>query len=758
MADLNALKSQFMALQKNKSSFKLSERTVVEIVLKVINRGKVNLLHTTSGKEYVVDGKANIEIINEIKKRKRITTFELSSYLELPIATIEKKVDELIKKNKNFLLIDGKIMTKDYLDNITQEINDIVNKQGSASLADISNKYDLSIDFLKNFLKDKITEGSLTAKLFPTRIITDYYIQNQIKKIRPLLLANVNPISISKILSKHPDIDELLINQNVNNLIETGQVKGSFISNQYENALYSKAQGNFVIGELNQNNYIDYSKLKNIGIKKNGEEFVKNIIKNQPNIKGTFLKDYFITDNLKNNLNLIITDNESKDLPTNLKENELLVNLDEDDIKTLLDSMEIDQEYIHSNYNIIPMKLINEFITNSTEEVKKTAENLFNECVKKLEEEKKEEDLKEKDVEPQPEPEPEVSSKKKKKGGAGKSAKAASKKNVVENKYKPFFDIKYPRSEIDKILEKFMGNQSFEFINEKRDCLKDIFEDKILPELKSTFDLEIRNLIKLKEKQDNQVDLNSHTKILNNSYTYLKLIEENISKVENYFKSNEEKRALKSLITHLCKNDVNIFLKDLMIYEIAKNKLTIDIHKLETFSEREKILNLFRDHDTRAYFTDLNKILNDKDFNQFMKELDKFVKEKKIEVSYDSNKEKEQINKIENDLIKLINETNADKGKKNEYKIYFKHLIYILNLILVKKNLYFKLPNEFWIFSVCKTILNIDLFKQSDDFDFSFGEFYKMIENKKENVIETVYNDNKEKFKEFEEQFKSEIK
>ena len=141
-----------------------------------------------------------------------------------------------------------------------------------------------------------------------------------------------------------------------------------------------------------------------------------------------------------------------------------------------------------------------------------------------------------------------------------------------------------------------------------------------------------------------------------------------------------------------------------------------------------------------------------------MKELDKFVKEKKIEVSYDSNKEKEQINKIENDLIKLINETNVDKGKKNEYRIYFKHLIYILNLILVKKNLYFKLPNEFWIFSVCKTILNIDLFKQSDDFDFSFGEFYKMIENKKENVIETVYNDNKEKFKEFEEQFKSEIK
>ena len=754
MADLNALKSQFMALQKNKSSFKLSERTVVEIVMKVINRGKVNLLHTTSGKEYVVDGKANIEIINEIKKRKRVTTFELSSYLELPIAVIEKKVDELIKKNKNYLLIDGKIMTKEYLDKITQEINDIVVKEGSASLAEISNKYDLSIDFLKNFLREKINEGNLNAKLFPTRIITDYYIQNQIKKIRPLLLANINPISISKILSKYPDIDDLLIEQNINTLIENGQVKGSFISKEYENALYSKAQENYIIGELNQNNFIDYSKLKNIGINKNGEEFVKNVINNNPNIKGTFLKDYFITDNLKNNIYLIISDNESKNLPTNLKENEFLVNLDEDDIKILLESIELpEQEYIYSNYNYIPMKLINEFIENSKKEVKETAEKLFNECAKKLEEDKKEEDLKDNKIEAQPEPPAE---KKKKKGGA-KSGKGGTKKNVVENKNKPFLDIKYPKPEIDKLVEKFIDNPSFEFLNEKRDTLKDIFDDKILSELKSVFDLEIRELIKLKEKQDNQVDINSHFLLLNNEYAYLKLIKENISKIENYFKSNEEKRALKALITHLCKNDLNIFMKDLMIYEIAKNKLTIDIHKLDSFSEREKILNLFKDHDTRTYFTDLNKIANEKNLNDFMDELDKYIKEKKLELIYDTNKEKEQINKIENDLKKLINETNFDKGKKTDYKSYFKHLIYIFNLLLVKKNLYFKLPNEFWMFSVCKSIFNIDLFKQSDDFNYSFGELYKMIENKKENGFENVFNENKEKFLEFEEQFKSEI-
>ena len=755
MADLNALKNQFMSLQRNKSSFKLSERTVVEIVMKVIERGKIKLLHSTSGKEYVVDGKVNIEIINEIKKRKRITTFELSSYLEIPIAVIEKKVDELIKKNKNFLLIDGKIMTKEYLDKIAQEINDLVNKQGSASLAEISNKYDLSIDFLKNFLKEKIIEGNLNAKLFPTRIITDYYIKNQIKKIRPLLLANLNPISISKILSRYPDIDELLIDQNINTLIESGQVKGTFISNQFDNLLYSKAQEDYVIGELKQNNYIDYSKLKNIGINKNSDEFVKNIIKNEQNIKGTFLKDYFIADNLKNNINLMISDNESKNLPTNLKENELLVNLDEDDIKILLESMNLsDEDYIYLNYNYIPKKLIDEFVNNSIKDVKDSAEKQFNICAKKLEEEKKEEDLKDNINAPQSEP---IQEEKKKKKG-GKSGKVGNKKNLVtENKNKIFLDLKYPRDEIEKMSEKFIESPSFEFINEKRDTLKEIFDNKVSPELKSIFDSEIRELVKIKEKQDNQIDINSHLKLLNNSYGYLKLINENISKVENYFNSKDEKRAIKALITYLCKNELNNFLKDLMIYEVAQNKLTIDIHKLESFSERENVLILFNDYETRTYFTNLNKIANEKNLSEFMDELNNFIKDKKIELSYDGNKEKEQINKIENDLRKLINETKFEKNKKIDYKFYFKHLLYIFNLILVKKNLYFKLPHELWIFSVLKTIFNIDLFNPSVDFNFSFDEFYKMIENKKENQIEKIFNENKEKFLELEEQFKSEI-
>ena len=476
-----------MALQKKKSNFKLSERTVVEIVLKIINRGKVNLLHTTSGKEYVVDGKANIEIANEIKKRKRITTFELSSYLELPIALIEKKVDELIKKNKNFLLVDGKIMTKEYLEKITMEINDLVNKEGSASLADISNKYDLSIDFLKNLLKEKISEGSLNAKLFPTRIITDYYIQNQIKKIRPILLANINPISTNKILSKYSDIDELLLNDNINNLIKSGQVKGTFMNNQFENALYHKNQENYIKGELRQNHFIQLSKLKNVGINKDEEELVENIVNKNPELKGTLINGYYITEKLKNDLNdlcSLIKENGEKNLPTNLKENELLMTFGEDDIKILLESMELsEKDFAFINCNYIPIELINRFALDAKNDIKSIASQLFAECEQKIEEQKK---LEEKEEDKNPKKENKKSNK---------------------NKNKPFLDLKYPKNEGEKVMNNIMKSTVFENINEKRDTLKEVYEKKVLRKLKNMFENEILELIKekeLKEKKEKE--------------------------------------------------------------------------------------------------------------------------------------------------------------------------------------------------------------------------------------------------------------
>ena len=273
---------------------------------------------------------------------------------------------------------------------------------------------------------------------------------------------------------------ELLLNQNINSLIESGQVKGTFMNNQFENALYSINQENYVKGELAQNKFIHLSKLKNVDITKDEEEFVEKIANKNPELKGTFINGYYITDKLKNDLNDLCS--LIKNIPTNLKENELLTTFGEDDIKILLESMDLSsKDFAFINCNYIPIQLINRFALDAEKDVKSIASKLFDECEQKIEEEKKLEEKKEEE-------------------------KNIKKKNTNKNKNKPFLDLKYPKNEGDKILKKILESNVFENINEKRETLKEVYEKKVFKKLKNMFENDILELIKAKEKKEKDAE------------------------------------------------------------------------------------------------------------------------------------------------------------------------------------------------------------------------------------------------------------
>ena len=73
----------------------------------------------------------------------------------------------------------------------------------------------------------------------------------------------------------------MLINEIIEGLIERKEIKGTFTSNIFESEIYANSQTDYLKGELNQNNYIDYSKLKNIGITQNGKDYLKSLVKNK---------------------------------------------------------------------------------------------------------------------------------------------------------------------------------------------------------------------------------------------------------------------------------------------------------------------------------------------------------------------------------------------------------------------------------------------------------------------------------------------
>ena len=384
--DLNSLKSQFLSLQKSQSSFKLSERTLVDIINKIKSRGYIKFHHTISGKEYVVDNKINFEILSEVKKNKKISTIDLSQKLELPLNLIENKVNELLKTNKNITYVDGKLMTNEYLQKITKDIIHIIELNGSASIAELSNRFELSIGFMNKFLKEQINLNNIkNTKLYPTRIITDYYIELETKKIRPALISCVTPINIKNIINKY-NIDEMLIEDIINNLINKGELKGKFENDEFESNLYQIGQNEYIKGEFLNNNYIYYDNLKNIGINIDGREYLEGM-----NLEGVYLKDYLISNDLKNNFESILIENKNKNSSTNLS-NIFFFEVTKEDCNTLLESIELNpKDFIYINNNIIPIEIINEFIDSCKDELKNMASKEYNNYIENNNTAKKEE-------------------------------------------------------------------------------------------------------------------------------------------------------------------------------------------------------------------------------------------------------------------------------------------------------------------------------------------------------------------------------
>ena len=735
MMDLNDAKRRFLEIQGQQSSFKLSDRTVVEIINKIANRGKIKLLHTITGKEYVVDGKINVEILDQIKRHKRISTNEISKNLELPINIIEKKTEEVLNKNKNLISVDGKIMTNDYLNKITNEIINIITRKGSATIADLSNKFELSIDFMKKLLRDKVNDSSIkNAKLYPSRIITDYYIELQKKKIRPALIASITPINVSQIISKY-DIDEMLINDIIDDLIKKGELKGEFRSNQYESSLYSSSQDEYLKGELLQNNYIDYSKLKNIGINQDGEEYLKNLAESDKDFSdGVFLQDYLISSVLKGNFEEILNDNLNKNLPTNYN-SIFFFDIDNNDSNTLLESIGFNPlDFIYLNNNLIPNSMIDNFVDENKENLKEIASQVYNVYIEKIEKIKKE---KEKEKEDEKE-----DKKKSKKRRKDKKLKEQNEENDIE------IDAELKKKDIEQFKNKLLSNTSYDDLNKKNETLTEIFDNKILPKLNKIFSSNVNLFIKEKKNTSTITDPKSLISNIESNYLYLKLLKKDLESLSSIGKGEEFQKSIKAIIAYFSKKEMTNLLKDILIYQIIHMKLQLNINKINTHNERNSIIAVFPDDDMIDLFNNLNDFCQNKNLNKFIDLLTD--NEKNIAISlpiYDKKSEKEQIEKFNKEIYLIIND-KIEKIDKLNFKNYLDLFCAVCNYALSKKGFHLKLPSEQWVINVYFRLMEENALGYSDIVKF-IDKINNIINNPKDkSKPEDNFDDNIEELSE----------
>ena len=719
--DLMSLQSQLIELQKKPKGFKLGERTIVDIVQKIATRGKLKFNYTQNGKEYVTNEKLQKEIQDLLKSNKgKIYKLDLNKLLDVNQNAVDANLETLYKTlrgDNQIKLIEGKIVSQYYLNSISEEIiKTLEDNNGSIILTDLSNKYDFSMNWIRNYLTDKINEGKIQGLLYPTRLFTKNYIQLQKNLIRPILCTAIEPTPLSFFNSSY-GLDETIVVDLIKECLKEG-VKGTFKSNIFEPDVYKQLQKEILLGSLSQNGYVEFSLLNSIGIK-DSISFIKDNIKNHK--EGVFLSSSFLDKSLKTRFESTFYENvySSKITNTTLA---IEFGLDQEDTNILLESIKFDISSVKIiQSNIVPISFFENL--NKKDELKEILEKEVEKNVGEYEKFNKEKDKKRKANEEQElkEREKEEKSKASKKKTA--TTKDTKKSTKEDNDYK--FELsKNAQTSIQEFSKKYIlidDQKDLYDIDLVLDYYNDLLKEFLLGRLKDACDERIN-------KKSSKIGTNSvttpsasglfyHTQDENNHeamYTEIKVLYKSFENMSQLIEANKDKpeftslkdlnlsNTAKAFSTYYTKSHLLTFLKQIYLKQITHMKMKqIEIEEFMNTNKRKEMISHFTDTDIKNIFLQLNEALQNKNFNQFIFIFEKHYKDLAASILINDKKKEKSCWEIINSAIeKKIQEKESFLGKSTVKNDYISLVVSLGEKILAKEGFYLPLPNESWSLSI----------------------------------------------------------
>ncbi|KAF6993216.1 hypothetical protein CFC21_010139 [Triticum aestivum] len=279
-AELLELQRQLEAAQSARSSVRLSERNVVELVQKLQERGLIDfeLLHTVSGKEYITSDHLKHEIKVEIKKRGRASLVDLSDTLGVDLYHIERQAQKVVTEDPALMLINAEIMSQSYWDTVTEEINEKLQERSQIALAEIAAQLHIGSELVLNILEPRL--GTIVqGRLEGGQLYTPAYVSRITAMVRGATRGLTVPTNLPSVWnSLQQQLQEMHGANGVSvegsffqsifvALLKEGAVLGSVRAGvHWTPAVFAHAQKESVDAFFSQNSYIGYEVLQKLVI------------------------------------------------------------------------------------------------------------------------------------------------------------------------------------------------------------------------------------------------------------------------------------------------------------------------------------------------------------------------------------------------------------------------------------------------------------------------------------------------------------
>ncbi|KAM0911298.1 hypothetical protein ACQ4PT_013564 [Festuca glaucescens] len=279
-AELLELQRQLEAAQSARSSVRLSERNVVELVQKLQERGLIDfeLLHTVSGKEYITSDHLKHEIKLEINNRGRASLVDLSDILGVDLYHVERQAQKVVTEDPALMLINGEIMSQSYWDTVTEEINEKLQECSQIALAEIAAQLHIGSELVINILEPRL--GTIVkGRLEGGQLYTPAYVSRITAMVRGAARGITVPTNLPSVWnSLQQQLQEMHGSNGVSvegsffqsifaALLKEGAVLGSLRAGvNWTPAVFAHAQKESVDAFFSQNSFIGYEVLQKLAI------------------------------------------------------------------------------------------------------------------------------------------------------------------------------------------------------------------------------------------------------------------------------------------------------------------------------------------------------------------------------------------------------------------------------------------------------------------------------------------------------------
>uniref|UniRef100_A0A8C5NHJ6 E3 UFM1-protein ligase 1 n=1 Tax=Gouania willdenowi TaxID=441366 RepID=A0A8C5NHJ6_GOUWI len=271
--EIRRLAADFQRAQFHESVQRLSERNCIEIISKLVQEKKLDVVHTLDGKEYITPSQISREIRDELFVHGgRINIVDLQQIINVDWVHVEDRASDIAKSDKGIQLVLGQLIDDTYLNRLAEEVNDKLQQAGLISIAELCKTYDLPGDFLSEELSKrlgKLIQGEMDQYNRGV-IFTPAFVSRHKARIRGLFSAITRPTPVSSMIGSF-GFQEHLLYSVLEELVNTGRLKGNVIGGRQDKAIYipdiyARTQNSWVDSFFQQNGYLEFDALLRLGI------------------------------------------------------------------------------------------------------------------------------------------------------------------------------------------------------------------------------------------------------------------------------------------------------------------------------------------------------------------------------------------------------------------------------------------------------------------------------------------------------------